>query len=337
MQKAYEIGPLRVEPGTRAQGWIELGRGVLGDVLGIPLIVLHGLREGKTVLVDAVTHGDEAEGPLGMLGILRDLDPEQMAGTLIAVPALNGRAFAAGTRGDPYEIHQYDLNRSYPGEPNGGITQRIAYAYMNTVVNRANAVVTLHGGGTPFYLDGFVIAQETSGDSLELVRAMGWHRFTDAPDTSVSAYHGTLTEVCHRFGIASITAEMGGAGFRSPQWLNRTKSEYMRGVRNVLIHYGLIEGAPDRPETLWKIRKHNQRSVNGGIIELAEGIDIESDVKEGQLLLRIHSIFGDVLEEHRAPFDGRVMGLPGSPMAFPARILSSVYSVEEEIPTAPSR
>jgi hypothetical protein len=53
--------------------------------------------------------------------------------------------------------------------------------------------------------------------------------------------------------------------------------------------------------------------------------------------MRIYTIFGDVIEEHRAPFNGRLMGLPGSPLAFPARILSSVYRVEEEIAAEPAR
>lgn len=333
MQKPFEIAGLHAEPGTKVSGWLEVGKGAAGAPVGIPLVILHGKREGKVLLVDAATHGDETEGPLALVSVIRELDPRSMAGTLIAVPALNFQAFEAAARGNPFELHHYDLNRSYPGEAGGSITQRIAKAYLDNVVKRATAVLALHGGGTPFYLDGFVIAQGVKGDSLELVRAMGWKRFTDSPDVAVNAYQGTLTGFCHQLGIACITVEMGGVSHRAPKQLYRTKREMVRGIRNVMIHYGLIDGEPDRPETLQRIRKQNLRSVNGGLIELEDGIDIDAPVKEGDVMMRIYDIFGNLVEEHRAPFSGLVMGLPGSPQAFPGRIIGSVYQVVEEIPT----
>ncbi|NNF98193.1 MAG: hypothetical protein HKM93_02355 [Desulfobacteraceae bacterium] len=334
MSSIFQIGDIKVEPGTRYQGIIEVVRSPLGYPIGLPVMIFNGIKEGKTVVVDAMTHGDETEGALAMLKIQRDLDPKEMSGTLIAVPALNSQAFESNTRGNPFEIHQYDFNRGYPGAENGGLTQRLAHFYLENLIKRADAVITLHGGGTPFYLDGFVIAQNTTA-GLELVRAMGWRRFSSAPPAGVAKYAGTLTGYCRELGVASITAEMGGFGFRTPSYLNRVTSEFKRGVRNVMIYYGLIEGEPDRPDTLHRIKRHLFRSSKGGIIELAPGIDIDSEVKEGGLILSIYSMFGELLDEQRSPFDGRIMGLPGGPLASPARILASVYSVEEEIPTIP--
>jgi len=314
---------------------LEIGKSVAGNTIGIPLVVLHGASDGPVLVVDAATHGDEVEGPLALLELLRATDPTKMKGTLVGVPGLNIEALEAVTRGNPFEIHHYDLNRSYPGERDGSITERIAALYLENVVKRADACLALHGGGTPFYLDGFVIAQDAGGNSLELVRAIGWKRFTDSPDTSVGSgsYKGNLTSYCREYGIPSLTVEMGGASFRAPSQLDRTKREFIRGIRNVMIHYGLIEGKPDRPSTLWRISKKNFRANNGGIISLEEGIDADVEVKKGQKLLTIFDIFGNVVEEHEAPFDGRVMGLPGSPVTYPGRIVASVYKVVEEIPT----
>ncbi len=333
MPKAFEVAGLRAEPGTKVSGWLEIGKGAAGTPVGIPLVVLHGKKEGNVVLVDAATHGDETEGPLALVSVIRELDPKAMSGTLIAVPALNFQAFEAATRGNPFELHHYDLNRSYPGEAGGSITQRIAKTYLDNVVKRAKAVLCLHGGGTPFYLDGFVIAQGAGGNSLELVRAMGWKRFTESADVAVNQYQGTLTGFCSQLGIACITVEMGGVSHRAPKELYRTKNELVRGIRNVMIHYGLLNEKPDRPDSLWKIRKQNLRSKNGGLIELEKGIDIEATVKEGDPMMRIYDIWGNLVEEHRAPFSGRVMGLPGSCQAWPGRIIGSVYQVVEEIPT----
>ncbi len=334
MRDAYEIAGLRVEPGTRAHGWLEVARGVQGEPIGIPLIVLHGSRGGKTVLVDAVTHGDEAEGPLGLLTCLRDIDPADLSGTLIAVPALNSPAYAAQTRGNPIEINQYDMNRAFPGDEGGSITARLAHAYFNGVVRRADAVLALHSGGTPFYLSGYIAVQDLGEANLELVKAMGWPYFTDLPDARLTAAPtGTINHACAAVGIPSITVEIGGAGYRSPALLRRSVDEYGRGIRNVLIHYGLLAGEPNRPDSIWSVHKQYQRSTNGGVLELAPEIDVHVEVEAGQLIASVLSLFGEVIEEIRAPFAGFITGLPGSPQTLPGRLVSCVSRLQQEFST----
>lgn len=332
MGAPFEIAGLRVEPGTRGATWIRVARTPSSGIIGIPVVVLHGAREGPVLVVDAATHGDEYEGTLALLRLLRDTNPATLHGTLIGVPILNGAAFDAERRGNPLELHHFDLNRAYPGESGGSITQRIAAQYFSKVVRRANAVITLHGGGNVFYLDGFVIAHSTTGDNLELIKAMGWRRFTDTPDVAVNPYQGTLHEKCAEIGIPTITVEMGGGSHRSPDHLRRISGEFVRGMRNVMIHFGLIDAQPDRVESLWRIKKQNLRVNDGGIIDLPDDIDIDAPVRQGQLLMTVYDGLGDVVEEIHAPFDGRVMGLPASPLAYPGRIVTSVYQVVEEIP-----
>jgi predicted deacylase len=110
------------------------------------------------------------------------------------------------------------------------------------------------------------------------------------------------------------------------------KREFIRGLNNIMMHLGMIDGQPDRPPSLWRIKKQNIRLNHGGLIDMEEGIDIETQVKKGQRLLTVYDPLGNVLEEIVAPFDGRVMALPASPLAYPGRIVSSVYQVVEEIP-----
>ncbi len=332
MASAFEIAGLSVQPGTRGAGWLHIARTPSGGTIGLPLVVLHGRREGPVLAVDAATHGDESEGPLSLLTLLRELDPAALRGTLIAVPVMNGPSFDAETRGNPEERHHYDLNRAFPGEANGSITQRIAARYFSEIAKRTNAIVSLHGGGNLFYLDGFVIAHSTAGNSLDLIKGWGWRRFTDNPDVGVNPYQGTMHQKCGELGIPSITIEMGGSSHRSPEQLRRMKREFTRGLRNIMIHFGLLEGKPDRPETLWSIRKQNIRVNDGGIIDLDDQIDIEKEVGKGQRLMTIYDPLGNVVEEITAPYAGRVMGLPASPLAYPGRIVASVYQVVKEIP-----
>src|SRR5438034_9563823 len=185
MPSLFQIGDLRVEPGTRAAGWLPIARMPSGGSMGTPVVVLRGAKEGPVVVVDAATHGDEYEGTLSLLRLLREVDPASLRGTLVGVPVLNGPSFDAEVRGNPRELHHFDLNRTFPGEAGGSITQRLAATYFNEVVRKAQVVVSLHGGGNVFYLDGFVIAHTVSGSSLDVIKAWGWKRFTDHPDVAV--------------------------------------------------------------------------------------------------------------------------------------------------------
>jgi predicted deacylase len=329
---AFEIAGLRVSPGTRESGWLQVARAPDGGSFGIPVVVLHGKTNGPVLVVDAGTHGYEFEGTLSLLTLLRATDPTTLRGTIVGIPVLNTSSFEAETRGNPLERHHYDMNRVFPGDAGGTITQRIAARYFSEIVKRASILVSLHGGGSSFYLDGFVIAHSVTGDNLDLIKAWGWRRFTDTPDVAANPYQGTLYEKAAAVGVPSITVELGGSSHRLPQHLKWMKQEYLRGLRNIMIHFGMVDGRPDRPPTLWRIKKQNIRLNHGGIIDLDEGIDIEAAVKKGQRLLTVYDPLGSKLEEILAPFEGRVMALPASPMAYPGRIVSSVYQVLEEIP-----
>jgi predicted deacylase len=298
------------------------------------VVVVHGAQDGPVLLVDAATHGDEYEGTLALLALLREAQPSALRGTLIGVPVLNGPSYESEMRGNPLERYHYDLNRTFPGERGGSITQRIAARYFGDVVKRANAIVSLHGGGNVFYLDGFVVAHSTAGDDLALIRAMGWPKFTDAPDTALNPYQGTLWDKAAEMGIPSLVAVFGGASRRSPTDIDRAKREFLRGIRNVMIHLGMISGTPDRPKTLAKIKKQNVRAAQGGIIDFEPGIDIDSPVAKGQALMKVYDPVGELVDTVVAPMTGRIMALPGSPLAYPGRILTSVYDVIEEISTA---
>ncbi len=333
MPKAFEIPGLTVPPGQRGTIWLEVAKAPAGGVIGIPVVVLNGAREGPVLLVDAATHGDEYEGTLALLALLRETEPSSLRGTLVGVPVLNGLSYEAEVRGNPLERYHYDLNRTFPGEPGGSITQRIAARYFTDIVKHASAIVSLHGGGNVFYLDGFVVAHSTKGDDLDLIRAMGWKRFTDAPDMALNPYQGTLWDKAAELGIATIVAEFGGASQRSPRDIARAKTEFLRGLRNVMIHLNMIIGSPDKPKTLLKIKKQNVRAGNGGVIDFEPNIDIEARVTKGQAMMKVYDPLGYLVETITAPMNGRVMALPGSPLAYPGRILTSVYDVIEEIPT----
>lgn len=68
---------------------IPIGPDMYGRERELPLIVYCGIRDGPRLWISGATHGDEPEGPHSIMLTLPQLDPQQMTGTLIAVPVMN--------------------------------------------------------------------------------------------------------------------------------------------------------------------------------------------------------------------------------------------------------
>src|SRR5690242_12714287 len=113
--------------------------------LPIPIVSLrHG--SGPTVLVVGGNHGDEYEGQITVARLCRELAVEAVNGQLILLPVANLPAALAGRRVSP--LDQGNLNRSFPGDPDGGPTAAIAWHIETELVSRSDIVIDLHAGGS---------------------------------------------------------------------------------------------------------------------------------------------------------------------------------------------
>ena len=166
------VGTATAAPGEIATGRIEVTAMAGGASLGIPVIVINGAREGPCLWIDGVIHGDEPEGTLMCHLLRREVDPATLAGSLVLVPVMNTRAFEASRRGNPLDTFSYDMNRIYPGRPNGYLTERVAHAHKEWLVEVADMNIAVHSGGEHSYLSEMIFVTDHPG-SQELARAMG--------------------------------------------------------------------------------------------------------------------------------------------------------------------
>jgi predicted deacylase len=102
--------------------------------------------DGPTALVLAGNHGDEYPGPIAILKLMRSLRPEQVRGRLILIPALNLFAAKAATRLSPRDGK--NLNRCFPGRPDGTLTEQVAHYLTTVLFPLADVVIDVHTGGT---------------------------------------------------------------------------------------------------------------------------------------------------------------------------------------------
>ena len=97
------------------------------------------------MLLTGANHGDEYEGPLALVKLRRALQPADIRGRVIIIPALNLPAFRAGARTSPMDGG--NMNRAFPGNPKGTITEMVAHFVTTRLIGRADIVVDIHAGG----------------------------------------------------------------------------------------------------------------------------------------------------------------------------------------------
>ena len=108
-----------------------------------PVLIVNGAEEGPVLCLTAALHGDELNGIEIVRRVLYDLAPERLTGTVVGVPIVNLQGFRRSSR---YLTDRRDLNRYFPGNPDGSSASRIAYSFFTEVISHCDALVDLHTG-----------------------------------------------------------------------------------------------------------------------------------------------------------------------------------------------
>lgn len=116
-----------------------------GLSLPTPVLVVNGVRTGPVLCLTAAIHGDELNGIEIVRRILHGIDPNELSGTVIGVPIVNLQGFQRASR---YLTDRRDLNRFFPGNPQGSSASRIAYSFFNNIVKHCDLLVDLHTGSS---------------------------------------------------------------------------------------------------------------------------------------------------------------------------------------------
>lgn len=305
MKKALTVGTATAQPGTRADGVIPVTKSAGGGDVSIPVIVVNGQGDGPVFWINGAIHGDEPEGPLAIQMLLEDLDPQQLRGAVVCVPVVNVAAYEAQQRGNPFDGFTYDMNRIYPGKPDGYPTERVAYAHYEAMIDVADFEVSVHSGGAHSYLAQALFFGH-DGPSLELAQAMGpgWDLFLRAMSTSGSPMAAMANK-----GKAALTVELGGLCATLPDEFLKNGRVLRDAFVNILKHYNMIDGEAAYCDE-WNIGV--QRTVlcgTGGFFVPDENVKYRTPIKAGTVIARIKDLYGNVLEEVKAPTDGQIFGM----------------------------
>lgn len=270
--------------------------------LMIPVTVVKR-GEGPTALLTGANHGDEYEGPVALVDLAATLDPEQITGRVIILPFMNYPAFRAGRRVSP--IDGGNMNRIFPGKPDGTITEKIADYVQRTLVPMADIVLDFHSGGRTLDFLPFA-ASHILPDKAQEARCRAARDAFGAPfamDMLEIDAVGMFDTAVEEAGKVFVTTELGGGGTSSA----RTNRIARRGVRNVLKHAGILAGAVDHaPSVLLDMPSADcfVFSESEGLIEFMA--DLGDEVRAGDILARVFPTgrTGIAPVEYRAKLDG---------------------------------
>ncbi len=272
--------------------WLYLPHSVTRSAYGalaIPIAVIRN-GDGPTVFLMSGNHGDEYEGQITLAKLIRELEPEHVRGRIIILPAANMPAAMAGTRVSP--IDQGNLNRAFPGDPQGTPTWAIAHYIDSVLYPMADFHHDLHSGGSSLKYVPFC-SMRNSGDPALDARSLAALQAFGAPLSLVWAYNpeGRLAgAAAARRGLVSLGGEFGGGGD-----VNRSSLAMLEGgVRRFLAFAGVLANAPaPEPRTDMRMievssREHYVYANEAGLLEPL--VDLGAEVQAGDPAGRIHFI-----------------------------------------------
>ena len=304
MRAAFEIGGESVPAGTRRLVDLPVSKLSNHTPVTLPVHVLHGPQPGPAMFVSAAIHGDELNGVEIIRRVLRTLQPGNLSGTLLCVPVVNAYGFIGRSR---YLPDRRDLNRSFPGSPNGSLAARLAHLFLNEVVKRCQFGIDLHTAAVHrVNLPQIRADFETRPRCRELSEAFGADLVLEAPERT-----GSLRRAAREANVDVLVYE-GGEGLRFDEFAIKAGVD---GIANVMLKSGMLElidgtdaaatAKPARQPVFANASKW-VRAPDGGIFRTLRKIG--HAVSEGETLGWVSNPYDDTQTVIRSPRRGIIIG-----------------------------
>lgn len=307
-----------IKEGERAYFTVPAGELAHKAVVQLPVIVVAGKKEGPVLWINGTVHGDELNGSYAAWELSGEIDPEQLSGTLVVTPICNPIAFEC--RNKISAIDNMDMDTAFPGDPEGMMTQRIAYMIYREIKANAGAVISFHTMATPYRANPYSVRKIIPGvsDSVNEV-SEGMQRAFGVVTNCVVDLRGDTNELpgvtsgalditCMKDGIPAFMGEMGQGGKVETEYVEAAK----KGILNVMRYLKMLDGPVEKPGRQVLITKRRfLRSDKGGMIRM--NVKSGDEVKEGESLLDLH-YYGDEMESYPARSDCYVIGVRENPV-----------------------
>ncbi|MEM6298953.1 MAG: succinylglutamate desuccinylase/aspartoacylase family protein [Bacteroidota bacterium] len=291
-----------VPTGEVKKYWLHLISNGIAQPVYLPLMVIRGKEDGPVLGLTAGVHGNELNGIPVVQRIFQQINPDELRGTLIGIPAVNVLSLLSNDR---RFLDGEDLNRIMPGKAKGNRSQIYAYRFVNRIIKQLDYLLDMHTASNGRINSHYIRAdmrRKTTAKLAELQNA-------DIVLNNAGG-DGTLRSAAADFGVHAITVEVG-----DPNLFQKDMIQHgIEGVYNVLYFLKMLDGEIILPEEkAFRCRKSYWIYADrGGMLEVFP--EVTQRVKKGERIALIRDIFGEQIKEFFAPEDGIIIGRSVQPV-----------------------
>jgi uncharacterized protein len=294
------VGKFSVKPGEKQAVIQEFM--VQGSPYSLPMFIINGKNEGKTLVVTGGIHAAEYASEAAALEVGQNLDPQDLNGQVIIIPVVNMLGFKARS----IYVNPMDginLNRVFPGKADGGPSEQIANWVFKNAISQGDYYVDMHGGDLVEALIPFTIFHRSGNEkvdkeSLEIAKAFG------IPYLVASESLGSTFSAASEAGIPGILTEAGGQGI----WHRKDVLLHVDGLHRLMHHLGMLSGQALEPVDCKVLEKFIWVSSEHDGYYYPE-VEVGDSIKKGQFLGKITDFKGNVLQYIEAPESGVILFL----------------------------
>ncbi len=299
----FQLGGVATSPGSATTVDLAISRLSTRTGMHLPVRVLHGARPGPAMFISAGVHGDEIIGVEIIRRLLGKISPRTLSGTLIVVPVVNVFGFIQHTR---YLPDRRDLNRCFPGSPNGSLAAQLAHVFTQQIMKRCQYGIDLHSAALHRTNLPQIRISDARPKAEELAAAFGAPAIITSP-----MRQGSLRETATANQVEVLLYEAGEA-LRFDELAIRVG---VKGILRVMASIGMMAGGKSLLVGADPIRSSRTtwvRAPEGGIFRARKGSG--DRVEAGELLGIVSGPFGDTNLRVTSPIDGVIIGKTNLPV-----------------------
>jgi len=329
---ALRVGSAEAVRGTAVSGFIDVPAAA-DPGTRIPVSLVTGARDGPVLALIAGTHGSEPSPILALQRVRAELNPAELAGSVIIVHVANVPSFVHRTiyRG-PWD--QKNLNRVYPGSAAGTASERIAHAITTQVIDQCDYLVDMHSGDgnealRPYsYWNCLGLDERVDRVAREMALAFGLdHIVIDTGRPRDRAASVFTSNTAHLRGKPAVTTEAGSVGIPTEEMVQINAD----GAFRVLRYLGMLPGAVElvqRPR--WIDPSVVLTSPQTGTWH--PSVSPDQHVNPGDVIGRVTDYFGETLATVTAPIGGVVLYVVASPAMSTGEPIGMIGTISAERP-----
>src|SRR5690606_5760935 len=265
----------------------------------VPVIVKRSKKPGPTILFSAGIHGDEING----VDIVRQIIARNIntpkRGSIICMPIINIFGFLNSPRDSP---DGRDLNRVFPGFPNGSLASRVAYRMVNEVIPDVDMIVDFHTGGASRFNAAQIRLIREQPELEKLAKVFG------APFVLYSNHISkSFRSTCYQLGKPILLYE-GGKSFYVDNTISKIGVE---GAKRILAHFDMLNSKlkanPPKMKTVFVDESKWLRAKQSGMFKAF--VPINAHVKCDEILGQITDPYGKIYHEVKSSVDGYIINV----------------------------